>query len=72
MLIDLFDFKSVEIVIFYDLIIYRLILMLKKFLNMIELCNELFEVQTRMTIGCLNWDLSESCFEILNVYRYIC
>ena len=46
--------------------------MLKKFLNMIELCNELFEVQTRMTIGCLNWDLSESCFEILNVYRYIC
>jgi len=47
MLIDLFDFESIEIVDFNDLVNYRLILMLK---IMIELWNELFEVQIIMTI----------------------
>jgi len=36
MLIDLFDFESKEIVDFDYLVIYKLILMLERFLNMIK------------------------------------
>jgi len=49
------------------LVIYISIMILKKFLNMIEFFSQLFEVQIVMNVGFLNLNLIEFCLEIRNV-----
>jgi len=65
------DCESIEIVDFENLVICMMTMTLKKLLNVIELCYELFEVQTIINVGCLKWNLNESSLEILNIYIYI-
>jgi len=65
------DFKSIDTIYFDNLKMYMLILMLKKFLNVFKLYYEPFDLKTLMGVGCLNWNLNESCLEIMNIYIYI-